>query len=281
MQSSRQVAREVSIVSLDSSGREVPRSCSTVLRKLSGATAARIIEAPFANVSEHHHDWPVLSLYVCGHHTKRFDCGEVSIDGPSMVLHAPHAPHANSVGSEGMEQIDIIFDPAWLKSRFQFASIGVSCWSGGAVAARASRLMRLWMMRDVSEERLASETAALLDMAFASRQPLRPHWLPYVNKRLSDGELPTTSDLAAELDLNPAWLRNSYRAFAGEGLRDTMRRKRIERARHLLRTTNWTGAWVAAECEFADESHMIRCFKNLLGRPPAVVRREFRSLTRV
>jgi AraC family transcriptional regulator len=82
----------------------------------------------------------------------------------------------------------------------------------------------------------------------------------------------STLSIASRLDLNPAWLARAYRAAAGEGLQDTLRRRRVERALELLATTDMCLAEVALAANFCDQPHMNRCFRTVIGSTPAEVR---------
>jgi AraC-like DNA-binding protein len=76
------------------------------------------------------------------------------------------------------------------------------------------------------------------------------------------------------LSLHPAWLARAYRAWRGEGIAETVRRRLVERAVLKLRSGGASLADVAAECGFCDQSHMNRAFRSVLGRTPLEVRRE-------
>jgi transcriptional regulator GlxA family with amidase domain len=83
-----------------------------------------------------------------------------------------------------------------------------------------------------------------------------------------------TDELARTLGLNAAWLARAYRAWRGEGLAETARRLRVERAALLLRGGCDALADVAIASGFCDQSHMNRAFRVVLGRTPLEVRRE-------
>jgi AraC-like DNA-binding protein len=140
-----------------------------MVRNLGGAYVRRVIDRSGANVAEHAHDWPVLSIFVLGGYRNQTELGEVLIAG------------------------------------------GVN-------------------------------------------------------------------DLAREVKRHPSWLGTAYRRAIGEGLTETAARLRVERAARLLRETDQTGADVAQEAGFCDQSHMNRTFRRLLGRLPSAVRNDRTAL---
>jgi transcriptional regulator GlxA family with amidase domain len=95
-----------------------------------------------------------------------------------------------------------------------------------------------------------------------------------VRERIESDCAPATAEIALELDLHPGWLAQAYRLATGEGLQQTLIRKRVERAVLLLRSSADPAADVAAAAGFCDQSHMIRCFRQLLGRTPNALRAE-------
>jgi AraC family transcriptional regulator len=88
-----------------------------------------------------------------------------------------------------------------------------------------------------------------------------------------------TQQLAAELQLHPAWLARAYRSAMGEGILESLRRRRVARAASLLRSSNSSLAEVAAEAGFYDQSHMTRSFQATIDRTPSKVRAERQLLT--
>jgi AraC family transcriptional regulator len=243
------------------------------IRSSSGATAARIISGPSED-PPHHHEWPVLSIHVMGEMTKLCDEGEVPISSASAVFHARGASHANIVGEHGCEQIDIVFDPGWLKLETLARLSGVPCWIGGPVALAARKLARIWSSQDIAEDDLRRITKGFFRFAANAALPRQPLWLPAVLEKILQNPNLTAADLAPVARCRPDWLTQAFRAAMGEGLAETSRRIRVEKAALLLRTTQRPAAEIATEAGFCDQSHMNRCFRQLLGRTPLQVRLE-------
>lgn len=74
-------------------------------------------------------------------------------------------------------------------------------------------------------------------------------------------------EAAARMGLSPRGLRDAATAFLGLPPKRYARIHRLFRALQLGRTTTW--ARVAAACGFADQSHLVRDFRDLLGETPA------------
>lgn len=251
------------------------RSSQRLLRRSAGASAFRITDAPHARIAEHAHDWPVLSLYVSGGLRNVTAAGETTLCGPSAVLYSAGAAHANFVNDRGFEQIQIEFDPAWLGPYRSLQFSGAHHWIGGRVGVAARGLASAWISRDTPEAELIRSTSQFLIAALQSDETRTPRWLDHVYERLQAETPPSTRELAHELGLNPHWLCQAYRAAVGEGIGETVRRRKVEAAVNLLRSTTLSAAEIAAEIGFSDQSHMIRCFNAVLGATPRNIRRDW------
>ena len=241
-----------------------------VLQRFSGASIRRTLDRSGAQVAEHAHDWQVLSLFVMGSYSNQTEIGEQSIAGPSAILYSAGAAHRNVAGPDGFEQIEIEFDPAWLGS-VHLPGGPVLRWVGGRTGAEARALARL-CGGEVAEESILAALQRFFAAAARDGSARHPGWLESVTGRLRGDPTRKVFELARGAGLHPSWLGTAYRVAAGEGLLDTAARFRVERAARLLRESDLPFAGVATEAGFCDQSHMIRSFRRILGRPPSAVR---------
>jgi AraC-like DNA-binding protein len=239
---------------------------------VSGAIVRRVVDRSNADVPEHAHDWPVLSLFVMGAYRNRTELGETLIAGPSAILYRAGAKHANFTASVGFEQIEIEFDPAWL-GRTLLPDVPVLRWLGGRTAANA-RALALGCGRGAHGDLLRTAVREFLEIASVEPEPSRPLWLDAAVRRLRESASVKVSDLAHEVGIHPSWLGTAYRRAIGETLQQTAARLRVERAARLLRESEKSDACVAAEVGFCDQSYMIRTFRRVLGRLPSMVRND-------
>ncbi|MEZ5962028.1 MAG: helix-turn-helix transcriptional regulator [Hyphomonadaceae bacterium] len=244
-------------------------------QRCSGAHVSRIMHPPRQRISTHEHDWPVLTLYRLGSYRELADNGRTMVfDGPSVVFQPAGAAHADEIGERGLETLAMTFDPAWLSDAARERLPSQTLWRpGGAIALAARRLADVWLDVEASDERLSAATSQFLTRLFATGEARAPSWVGRVSIEAN------TEDLARSLGLNAAWLARAYRAWRGEGLAETARRHRVERAALLLRKGCDALADVAAASGFCDQSHMNRAFRAVLGRTPLEVRREAALLT--
>lgn len=249
------------------------------LRTFSGAKACRVVHPCGQGIREHQHDLLCLDIPVLGSYTEIFDGDQVWIGGPSVVLRPPREPHANRVDAAGLEAIGMQLDLDWLRiAGFDHRLAGTRCWIGGRVAAAAHELLSVWSRPERSERDVARVTVRFLNFALGAPSDARPAWLDDVSRALDAEQPPRTSDLARGFNLHPAWLARAYRTAVGEGIHQTLLRKRVERAAAMLRGCDRPLVHIAADAGFYDQSHMNRTFRNVMGRTPLQVRAERESL---
>jgi AraC family transcriptional regulator len=246
------------------------------LRRLSGAHAYRAVHTGAMRLAEHRHDWPCLVVHLLGRYEETNEEGTTLIEGPAAVLHKPGSSHAESFSDGGAEVLILHFDPAWLQAFGGSVEIErPRAWVAGAIAAAAGALHRRWDDPDASEHELARKTAQFLRLALSTeRSQAQPPWIGAANKALASESVRNASDLALRLNLDRAWCARSYRSAMGEGLRETIRRRRVEQAMLLLRRSAQPIADIAFASGFCDQSHMNRAVKELTSRTPLQIRSE-------
>ena len=254
------------------------------LRTLSGAAAIRVVHPSGQRIDCHRHDWPSLTLHIAGGCTEAFDDGEFVMAGPSAILHPAGAAHGDAIHADGMETISLRFDPAWLSpSADPRRTIDRSlAWRGGRVGLAARKLASLWADAASGERRLAAATSGFLDAALRARpQPQDPAWLSTVRRLLALPHPPRTIRIAEEIGLHPAWLARAYRRATGEGIHETINRRRVQAAIRLLRETELPLSEISYEVGFCDQGHMSRAIRAVCGRTPLRIRQEAEALVNV
>ena len=263
---------------LDESKVEDPRfkGLEIELHRYPGARVLRVVHPGEQQIEEHAHDWAYIGLYTAGRYIERYDGGEADMSGPCAVLHPAGRPHADTVHDSGLETLTIEFDPAWLRLHGFAGRLDRSrAWSGGLVGHSARRLAALLSSTHADEAPLGQATARFVAEALAQEPVQPPGWVGDARRWVSDRMI-STDDLARRLDLHPAYVAHAYRFAAGEGIAETLRRRRVESASALLRRTELPLAEIALAAGFCDQSHMNRCFSAVLGRTPLRVRQERR-----
>lgn len=80
-------------------------------------------------------------------------------------------------------------------------------------------------------------------------------------------------DLAALVRLNPSHFGRAFRNSFGEPPHEYVMRRRVERAQGLMLSTGASLADIALDCGLADQSHLTRLFRRIVGESPRAWRR--------
>ena len=80
-------------------------------------------------------------------------------------------------------------------------------------------------------------------------------------------------DLAVAACLSESSFSHAFRCTLGEPPGAHLRRRRVELAQQLMLSTEKSLAEIACECGLADQSHLTKLFRQLLGSTPAAWRR--------
>jgi AraC-like DNA-binding protein len=80
-------------------------------------------------------------------------------------------------------------------------------------------------------------------------------------------------DLATIVRLNPSHFGRVFRNSFGEPPHEYVIRRRIERAQGLMLSTDASLSEIALDCGLADQSHLTRLFRRVVGESPRAWRR--------
>lgn len=83
--------------------------------------------------------------------------------------------------------------------------------------------------------------------------------------------------LARACGLSPSHFAHAFKASTGVPPHRWLLLHRVQRAREMMESTTESLSAIATSCGFADQSHLSRSFRSVMGRSPAAWRRERRS----
>ena len=87
----------------------------------------------------------------------------------------------------------------------------------------------------------------------------------------------TRSELAARVHFQPNYFDRIFRSAYGVAPLQMLRQMRLQRAQHLLETTEQTVDAISAACGFEDASRLTRAFGQKFGQPPGKYRQGVKS----
>jgi AraC family transcriptional regulator len=150
-------------------------------------------------------------------------------------------------------------------------------------ALSAALQMRRWVLGNQKPSELEAE-ASILQLSEAALNPLRPakaaRWMTARRFRLItdaiednlDARL-TVTGLAREIGISASFLSRAFVAFCGQTPYDYILSRRLQRARHLVATTDLPQTEIALCAGFSSQSHMTAIMKARLGLNPSMISR--------
>jgi YesN/AraC family two-component response regulator len=106
-----------------------------------------------------------------------------------------------------------------------------------------------------------------------------PAWTKELKEMIQD-QLDTNMALSLqqvsdELEINPAYLSREFsKYFENLSFGEYIRKMRIEKAIHLIDTTNYSLTEIAYLTGFSDQSHFNRIFKKQTGQNPSLYKKQ-------
>jgi AraC family transcriptional regulator len=197
-----------------------------------------------------------------------------------IVFNDAGEEHADSVLSAGTRCLNLELRPDFLRTMeaggFRPRSPLLYCELGARITA-LGRLQSAIVKPDGEldfEEALTEllgAVAARDDHPDAGRAWLR-RTLEFLHAHFRDGV--RLDDVARVAGLHRTHLCRAFREATGSTIGDYLRRLRADLAHQHVSAGELSFAAIAAECGFADQSHMTRELQRLYGRSPSRIRRQ-------
>lgn len=226
-------------------------------------------------VEAHTHEDAHLLLLLDGDYLSSAQGMPAVANGPTLILNPPGTHHRDCFRGETGRFFTISLTPerwADLASLRRLPSQALRLGAGALMRATAVlQELRCWDTQ--SPLAVECQLEALIDDAATELQSdsaRAPSWLLRVREQLSDQwrAQPGIADLARTADVHPVYLARAFRRHFGCTPADYLRVGRLERAVDALRNSKRKVTEVAADCGFADHSHLTRAFSKRYGCTP-------------
>lgn len=100
----------------------------------------------------------------------------------------------------------------------------------------------------------------------SNRSQIIEQSLSYIKEHLTEDL--SLAAVSESVSLSPIYFHNIFKASVGKTLRDYIEEKRIEKAIHLLMTTDCTLTQIAFDCGFSSQSYFSYVFKRRMEKTP-------------
>jgi AraC family transcriptional regulator len=233
------------------------------------------------SVPRHEHELAYITVVLNGHYLEG-DHGKLEQLQPlTAVFNPAGVTHATVIGPQGAS-----FFTIELRER-QLRDLGIRLprethidRGAGAMLWPGLRLYSAFKTESVDslllEGRVMEMLGAMSVYSSAGRpEKTAPRWFGRI-KELLHQEFRNNlrmRDLANEAGVHPVHLARIFRRLENQTPGDYLQRLRVRTAGQMLMDSECPLALIAAECGFADQSHLTRVFKRLTRTTPAQFRR--------
>jgi AraC family transcriptional regulator len=244
--------------------------------------AFRLTETVFrgdAILRWHEHETAYVSFLLAGGYEERTRLGKRDCSMGAVIWHPAGETHSDRFSKEGGHILNLEFRSRWLQSIRSEAALPENArffW-GGLAYALGLKLYRFLNSGVEAPSDLAIEFLRLCAGSCDGHQ--QPAWVGRVLELIYEtyNEKITLGQAAEVAGVHPVHVSRSFRRFLGCNFNTYIAQVRLRRVFDLLRQSEESIAYLAAECGFADQPHMCRRFKQSTGITPSTYRRSMRS----
>jgi len=224
----------------------------------------------------HLHSRPYFCLIRGGTYTEGYDRKTRRCAPGMLVFHPAGESHSETFDESHVASFNVEIGPEWTRRMEEFGILldqPVEFERGEAVTL-ALRMLEELSANDaesgLSIEALTWEILAAFGGARTGFDKSQPQWLKDAlgtfDSRLDESV--SLRRIAREVGVHPVYFAAAFRRFHGCSPGQYLRRKRFERARHLISDPDVSLAQVAIDAGFSDQSHLNRIFRRFTGMTP-------------
>jgi AraC family transcriptional regulator len=230
----------------------------------------------------HTHDRAIFAVMLDGSFEKATSGRRLQCEPAAVWTEPAEERHANYIGARGAHVLVVQPDPAHMETFSPFGEIFVSgsFTRHPGVAIDARRVIAELVLGD-SLSPLAIDALIVGMLTAATRTALReathartPLWLVRVRDALHDevARPHRLADLAALADVHPSHLAHTFRRHFHVTVGQYIRNVRLNRALEQLARSDLSISEIAHATGYADQSHLTRECRRVMGVTPASYR---------
>ena len=238
-------------------------------REFDGLHISEHVYAPDLVVPTHAHERPYVCLVVAGGYVERIGRRTRQCLSSTLLVHPAGEEHGETFAPHGARILHVEL-PSRIAEAVPLREAGFAGGPPSLLARRIHHELQDW--DSVSPLVVEGLTLQLLGtLGRAARPRGAPPWLARTLDllRARFSEPLTLATVAREVGVDPAHLARTFRAHQRCTIGEYLRQLRVEYCCRALLTTDAPIAEIAIDAGFADQAHMTRVFRRIVGTTPA------------
>ena len=237
----------------------LPQVIKSMINSDAEASLSLVVYAPGTRQHPHSHPQPSLAMLLCGSLSEATSAGSVNVDRPSIGFKPPGVRHSTNFGDGATVLLSLsVSDPAL------WAVCQAEDWGWRPADVHVRQLLASAADRQSSWEDTVAELLAMqVRRPRSASRP--PAWLCRAREELRDAPDTPLAALADRAGVHRVHLSRSFSRWFGEPLTIFRLRRRTELAVAGVFHQCQSPAAAAAGAGFADQSHLSRSVRKLLG----------------
>jgi AraC family transcriptional regulator len=254
---------------------------ATAKVSLNGITLTEAGYFPDIEVPWHYHENAYFFMHLRGRLDECNKKGKTICTPGTLLFHNWQDPHYDTNFSRDARFYHIEVERKWFQ-RFDInptSSEGSTRIDHPALKEIFKKIHNEIKLNDkvtqLSVDGLLAQAFAILHRDARNASSKIPDWVKKVQEILLEQNVEkiTLQFLASESGIHPVHLSKEFSKYFRTGFGDFMRKRRLDSATTLLTLGDLSIAEIAHECGYSDESHFIRCFKQMNGMTPLKYRK--------
>jgi AraC family transcriptional regulator len=232
-------------------------------------------------LGEHAHERAHFCFVLGGSYKERVQGRDHNRTRDDLMFYPPNTPHSERYATECRSLLLDVKDETWLRANEPgslFADPNdLRGITGLSIARRICHEMK--HSDDVTPLQIEALVLELLVECTRSRKPIPCHTAKCVQRaeefiRANRTDPLSLKSVADAARVHPSYLSRVFRKHQGMTVGQFIRWLRVKEAQRILSSSATPLAAIASECGFADQSHLFRVFRAVVGITPAEYRRQ-------
>ncbi|MFK8011828.1 MAG: helix-turn-helix transcriptional regulator [Marinicellaceae bacterium] len=226
-------------------------------------------------VDWHQHENPYFTYILQGKLYEASHSHEHYLESGGLLYHNWQDSHFNLKPEIYTRGFHVELSPQW----FSHQDVSLDCIEGNHLIQNPvikSLMTQVFIESKINDlhsqisiDALMTDILSLLTTQENSALQKRPSWFNRLNEIIVDSSVKLSlNNLSHLLNIHPVHLSREFHKYFGTTFGQYIRYKRVNKAFNLILNSHYSLTEICYECDYYDQSHLIRDFKRIFNQTP-------------